>query len=309
MIPNEYSFTRYLAAKKRVDDRSLNQHVRQVLENSIPRTSIEKPLKVLEIGAGIGTMVERLLEWGLLGNAEYTAIDSQTEIIDFAQRGLLQWADQNSYQTSNSGNKLLISTEKKRVQVELLDVDLFDFIASQSDKGTWDLLIAHAFLDLVDVPNTLPKIFTLARKGSLFYFSINYDGLTVLEPIIDFEFDQRVLELYHRTMEQRSRDGHLFGDRHTGRHLFQHIQRSGGRILASGSSDWVVYPDPAGYHQDEAYFLHFIINTIFQALENHPELDSLRFAEWIRQRHIQIERKELIYIAHQIDYIGICPPN
>jgi SAM-dependent methyltransferase len=307
MTPGEYSFRRYLAAKKSVDDRALNHHVMRVMSGSIPRSTIKEPLKVLEIGAGIGTMIERLIEWGLLEYAEYTAIDSESDNIDFAQQYLINWTDQKNYQAVEQGDELIISSEMMDVKVRLIAVDLFDFISSMRGKRTWDLIIAHAFLDLVDLPNTLPQIFTLARNGGAFYFSINYDGLTVLEPVIDHDFDQLVVDLYHRTMERRSKDGQLYGDRHTGRHLFQHIRNSGGQIFASGSSDWVVYPKARGYRQGEAYFLHFIVNTIFQALVDHPELDSTRFAEWIRQRHSQIEREELIYIAHQIDYFGYCP--
>jgi SAM-dependent methyltransferase len=305
----EYSFTRYLTAKKSVDDRALNHHVWQVLKDSMPKSTIKKPLKVLEIGAGIGTMIERLIEWDFLEYAEYTAIDSQADNIDFAQEYLSNWANKKNYHVVELGNELIISSETKNIKVKLIPVDLFAFIASMRGKRTWDLIIAHAFLDLVDIPDTLPQIFALTQEGSKFYFSINYDGLTVLEPAIDHDFDRLVLELYHRTMEQRQKDGLLFGDRNTGRHLFHHIRRSGGQILASGSSDWVVYPEVNSYQQDEAYFLHFIIHTIFQALVGHPDLDSMRFAEWIRQRHFQIERKELIYIAHQIDFFGLCPPN
>jgi hypothetical protein len=306
---SEYSFPRYLAAKKSVDDRALNFHVRQALKASIPRTFGEKPLKVLEIGAGIGTMIERMLEWDLLEYADYTAIDAQIENITFAKRRLLEWGDQNDYQAVEKNGEMFLGRDTTQVKVSLFATDLFDFIASECGKRTWDLLVAHAFLDLVDVPSALPQIFSLAREASWFYFSINYDGLMVLEPEIDFDFDRWVLELYHRTMEHRSRDGQLFGDRYTGRHLFQQIQENGGRILASGSSDWVVYAEPGGYPNDEAYFLHFIIDTIYQALINHPELDNQQFEEWIHQRHAQVERWELIYIAHQIDYFGIFSAN
>jgi SAM-dependent methyltransferase len=306
---NKYSFIRYLAAKKSVDDRALNRQVLQVMGDSLRKLSNEGPLKVLEIGAGIGTMIERLIEWDLLDTCEYTAIDSESENIDFARQRLLDWADQNHFQIVDNGYELQFSSNTAEVLVKLLVVDLFDFLEQFQVSGSWDLLVAHAFLDLVDVPNTLPCIFKLARNAGLFYFSINYDGLTVLEPEIDPEFDHWVLELYHRTMEQRMRDDRHFGDRFTGRHLFQHVQESGGRILASGSSDWVVYPGSGDYHQDEAYFLHFIIDTISLALEDNPELDHQKFVDWIHLRHDQIDRKELVYIAHQLDYFGICSSN
>ena len=309
MTQYEYSFTRYLAAKKSVDNRAINRHVWQVLLESLPQTSANQPLRVLEMGAGIGTMIERMLEWDLFSCADYTAIDTQTENIQHAQRRLLTWATQNGYQAAERTDGLTIGGEGIEVNTKLIDVDLFDFITDQQYFGTYDLLVAHAFLDLLDIPETLPQIFNLGRKESLFYFTINYDGLTILEPIIDQDFDHHVLKLYHRTMNDRIRDGKRFGDSRTGRHLFEHIQISGGQILAAGSSDWFVFPGSGGYPQDEAYFLHFIIHTIYQALNKHPELDASPFEEWIRQRHAQIERQELIYIAHQLDYVGMTQRN
>jgi SAM-dependent methyltransferase len=307
MTPREYSFPRYLAAKKTVDDRALNRQVLHVMGDSLQRLSNERPMKVLEIGAGIGTMIERMIEWDLISNVEYTAIDSELENIEHARQRLLDWAALNNMQIVEKGYELKFSSKTTDVIVKLLDIDLFDFLDLNQGQGKWDLLVAHAFLDLVDVPSTLPKIFNLVNNGGLFYFSINYDGLTVLQPDIDHEFDEVVLELYHRTMEQRMLHGHQFGDRHTGRHLFQNIQTCGGKIIASGSSDWIVYPGSSGYNHDEAYFLHFIIHTIYRALDNHAELDDHRFEDWIRLRHDQIDRQDLVYIAHQLDYFGICP--
>ena len=73
-VPNPYSFTRYLAAKKTVDDRALNHRVWQSLSAALPPFPPGTPLRLLEIGAGIGTMLERMLAWDLLSNAEYTGI-------------------------------------------------------------------------------------------------------------------------------------------------------------------------------------------------------------------------------------------
>jgi hypothetical protein len=33
-------------------------------------------------------------------------------------------------------------------------------------------------------------------------------------------------------------------------------------------------------------------------------LDTIEFAEWLKERHAQIERSELTYIAHQMDFLA-----
>ena len=284
MTPSDYSFTRYLAAKKSVDDRALNEHTWQALEAALPQT----PLQVLEIGAGIGTMIERIVERQLFAaHVTYTAIDAQTANIKEARR------------------RLHTPPESFTLQPEALD--LFDFIAREKGKQTWDLLIAHAFLDLVDLAHTLPLLFSLLKPGGLFYFTLNFDGDTILQPVIDPEIDPKIIALYHRTMDERTIDGRSSGDSHTGRQLFNRVQAAGGELLAAGSSDWVVFAGKDGYPADEAYFLHFIIHTIHQALQGHPELDGSLFEAWIAQRHAQIEAGSLVYIAHQLDFLGRRP--
>src|SRR5262245_5191692 len=97
-IPHTYSFARYLSAKKSVDDRALNRHVWQSLSAALPRPTLEQPLQILEVGAGLGTMVERLCADSILSHATYTAIDLEPALIAEAQRRLPQWATAQGWQ-------------------------------------------------------------------------------------------------------------------------------------------------------------------------------------------------------------------
>ncbi len=303
-MTDSYSFTRYLAAKMSVDDRALNRHVLDRLAYELQQRASDRPLRILEIGAGIGTMVERLLERELLAYAHYTALDALPENIAQAMERLPRWAERSGYQVSRlSESAVDLYKAGTSVCVHFEAMDLFDFVRGEQKKA-WDLLIAHAFLDLMDIPATLPRIFGLLMEGSLFYFSINFDGATLFEPAIDADLDEHIQALYHRTMDERLTAGKPSGDSRAGRHLFGYIQDAGGQILEAGASDWVVFPGIDGYPGDEAYFLHFIIHTIHQALIGHPELDDSRFAAWVTERHAQIEREEMVYIAHQLDFLG-----
>jgi SAM-dependent methyltransferase len=304
-IPESYSFQRYLSAKVSVDDRALNRPVWQALDQSLLLATPQAPLRVLEVGAGNGAMFERMLAWGLLKFAEYTALDADKENIASARQQLPVWADQHGYYVRvTTDGSLVFTTNERLVSLRLEVVDVFDFILSQTGVGTWDLLVAHAFLDLIDIPSALPRLFALCKPGALFYITINFDGATLLEPVIDPAFDELIQDIYHRTMDERTIGGKISGDSRAGRHLFHQIKRAGGEILAAGASDWVVIPGLQGYPQDEAYFLHHIIHTIHQALAGHAALDMQRFERWVSERHAQIERGELVYIAHQLDYVG-----
>ena len=58
------SYSRYLSAKKSVDDRSLNLWVYQKLIEALDAGNRATPLNIVEIGCGIGTLVERFWDWG-----------------------------------------------------------------------------------------------------------------------------------------------------------------------------------------------------------------------------------------------------
>jgi SAM-dependent methyltransferase len=277
-----YDFPRYLAAKKTVDDRALNAHVWQTLRQNLPA----RP-HILEVGAGIGTMVERLAEQQFISTATYTAIDNQSENIATALQRL-----------AHLPNTIRLSLEA---------IDLFDFIEQKQSKQQWDVLIAHAFLDLMDIPATLPQLFSLLKPGGLFYFSINFDGVTILEPAIDPALDAQIEQLYHQTMDGRITNGKRSGDSRSGRHLFGHLRQAEATILAAGGSDWVVFAGADDYPADEKYFLQFILETMHRALAGHPKLDQAQFARWITQRQAQIEAGELVYLAHQLDFLGRWP--
>ncbi|MGH2607189.1 MAG: class I SAM-dependent methyltransferase, partial [Anaerolineales bacterium] len=69
------AFIRYLAAKRRIDDRALNRQVWDAVWSHLGSGEPGRPLRILEVGAGIGTMIERILEWTRVQAASYTALD------------------------------------------------------------------------------------------------------------------------------------------------------------------------------------------------------------------------------------------
>jgi hypothetical protein len=305
----EYSFPRYLLAKQSVDDRALNRHVLETLKSALSVSPLSSVVKVVEVGAGIGTMLVRLLRWGLLPSAtDYTLVDEMPENIAFAREWLSRWAGENGYQveTTSDGLRLLapavgpVSGSKSAhasVSVHLAQQDVFDFIQNKPQKS--DLLIAHAFLDLLPMPESLDRLFSLLKPDGLAWLTVNFDGVSTLEPALDPNMDAHLERLYHHSMDTRPTGG----DSQSGRHLFGHLRSVGAEILAAGASDWVVHAINGKYPADEAYFLHFILHFFESSLNNHPELDGKVFQDWLAERGKQVERGELIYIAHQMDFL------
>jgi len=309
-IDQRNPFVRYLSAKRSVDDRALSRHVLDALRAEVVPGPADRPLRVLELGAGNATMVARLVEWGLVRRAEYVAIDADPVAVADGAAAVPGWAaalglDVAAPAGASAGvHRARLSGRDIQIGVELVHADLFGF---DPGPGRFDLVVANQFLDLVDVPSVLPLLWRWVRPRGAFWFTNNYDGETILEPAIAPALEAQVFALYNRSMDERVRDGRPSGDSRCGRHLFGHLVSSGAEILAAGASDSVVHPIAGRYPRDEAVFLHHILDIIDAELTGHPELDRTGFASWLAARRGQVDAAQLSYVAHQLDFFGRAP--
>ena len=180
-------------------------------------------------------------------------------------------------------------------------------VVSGESTSEGGVIAANAVLDLVDVPAVLPGLLRLLVPGGVYWFTINYDGESIFAP--GHPHDDLIMQAYHRDMDERVRYGRPAGDSRTGRRLFHHLRAAGAPALAAGSSDWVVSAGPDGnYPGDEAYFLRSILNTIRDALRNRQDqVEPADLADWLAERGRQLAAGELVYIAHQLDFVGRSP--
>lgn len=290
--PIEYSFPRYLLAKQSVDDRALNKDVLQSLRAALPTDS----LSIVEAGGGIGTMLTRLLRWKMLPpQVEYTLIDVSPENMDYARDWIPRWAAEFGLQSEAAQDGALrLFDSRRQIRLRLMAADVFE-IAQERSLPPAQLLIAHAFLDLVPLPESLAPLLSLTTD--LAWLTLNFDGVTAFLPTLDPALDARLEQLYHQTMITH-------GDYQTGRKLFQYLPETGMRIEAAGASDWVVFPQEGQYPADEAYFLHVILHFFEQSLSDHPEVDAEAFRHWLETRRQQVEQGKLVYLAHQVDFLA-----
>jgi SAM-dependent methyltransferase len=297
---------RYLTSKQTVDDRALNRFVLERLREELLSRDVVT-LRVLEVGAGLGTMVARLIDWRLLGKAEYSLLDVEASLLEDARTWLLDWAGRRrGLHASTVEDGIRIEGDGGTdVKVRFVRAEIGEFVADAPRLPRADLIIGNALLDLVEVPKLLPRLFELAVPRALYWFSVNYDGETIFQP--EHPDDESFLRLFNRSMDERVRYGRPAGESRTGRHLFGHLRAAGATLLAAGASDWVVHPGEHGYPADEAHFLQVILDTIEEALAQYPEADPQRVASWVGLRRLQANHAELVYLAHQLDFLGRCP--
>jgi SAM-dependent methyltransferase len=191
-----FDYARYLAAKTTVDDRALNRHVVAGLRRLMPAGAP----RVLEVGAGLGTMVARLVDWGVVGAGEYVLLDADRQLLDRSGRWLCEWAAARGLRSGPLPDGLRVGD----LRVRLIHAELGSYLEAAHGAPA-DVVIANAVLDLVDVPTVLPGLLRLLVPGGVYWFTINYDGESIFMP--GHPHDDQIMRAYHRDMDERFRYG------------------------------------------------------------------------------------------------------
>ena len=298
------AYIRYLAAKKYVDDRALNRRVWQTLKSNLPSTNQRKKLDVVEFGAGIGTMFQRSIAWELSPHFNYTMVEKNSDYLTAFRSQAFQSRQSSDFTLAWQNNTHAdVNFTGGDGSIEIVCADLYDVISNHNNYRRWDLIIAHAVMDLVNINDVLTGFEQLVKPGGLLYLSLNYDGLTLFLPSFDPDFEHHLLERYHDSMDQRIIGGRPSGSSRSGRVLFSLLIQRKLPILATGSSDWIVYPQAQGYLDQDATFLEAILQTIKEAMHHDNQLDPRRLAAWINHRKAQINSAELLFMARNIDFL------
>src|SRR5262249_7863908 len=185
--PMTFDYARYLAAKTTVDDRALNRHVLAELCRLMPAGAP----RVLEVGAGLGTMVARLMDWGTVGAGEYILLDADRRLLDRSRRWLCDWAAARGLRSDLLPDAVRVGD----LRVRLVHAGLGSYLEAPvlvrgatlltgghprapdgpeppAHGAPADVLIANAVLDLVDVPAVLPGLLRLLVHGGVYWFTI-----------------------------------------------------------------------------------------------------------------------------------------
>ncbi|QLG49940.1 class I SAM-dependent methyltransferase [Natrinema halophilum] len=303
--PDRYSFRRYLDSKRSVDRRARNRRVADAFRRALER--FDEPVELCEVGAGTGAMIETILEWTADTEVRYTAIDTESDIVEAARDGISDRVADRGHDPGRSAGTLFIDRDGAAFEIEFRTDDALAHLTDHAES--YDVVVAQAFLDLTDVRAALEAVVNGLRPGGVAYFPITFDGVTSLLPAVDPELEDRIERRFHRRMDTTEKAGGETGDSNAGRHLLTAVPATGSRVVAAGGSDWIVRPNDDGYEADEAYFLHHIVDTIESALEADGAIDAERLRAWAAIRHEQVEAAELVYLAHQLDVLGRWPAS
>ena len=290
-------FQRYLRAKRTVDDRALDRRTVELLAEGLAARAedTDGPLRILEIGAGIGTMLARLVEWDILpaGEIRYTAVDIGAENVETLPDYLREWAEEGPLSVTDNTPLSLVGPDR-RIEVEAVRAEAVGYAA---DVEGYDLLIGAALLDILEREG-LPRLLGALAPGGCYYFPITFDGATRFRP--SHPADRTVEAHYHDHMDAKPG-----GDSRAGDAVLTRLQRmEGARLSAAAGSDWVVRPVDGAYPGDEAYFLRHILDTVEEAVGEITDGEFAVLDSWLARRREQLAAAELLYATHQLDFLG-----
>ncbi|OVE86254.1 hypothetical protein [Natronolimnobius baerhuensis] len=295
----------YLEAKRTVDDRALNRRVLERFQTELPDTD---PVRIVELGVGVGTMITRLAAWGLLPErVSYRAVDHDRKTIERAQSLVPAELETLGYDVSQSttadaNTETLIadhSEDRTRLEITLEQADALTL------EATADVVIAAAFLDLVDADAAVPALEAMLEDGGLLYAPITYDGGTGFAP--RDPLDSHLEQAYHRHMDEH-RDG---GRSDAGRHLLTELPARDWTVLESGGSNWIVRPSADnGYPDAERVVVEHVLETIDDAVAevvSTQETDAIPARDrqrWLERRLDELERGDLVYTVTNLDVLA-----
>lgn len=305
--PNTYDLTRYLTAKRTIDARARNRRVWRRFIDVVNEKDKAAPLRVLEVGGGVGATAEQILAATAVPDIAYTLVDLSEANVARALENLRRWASDHEYACEAEDQTLRMHGRDRRYTVRVEAADVFDFLAATD--ATWDVFVAQAFWDLVNLDEAFARLRPALAPDAVLYFPLHFDGLTAFVPATDPDLDARILQAYHRTMDERVTDYGGSGGSRTGRKLLLALRDLGASLLAAGGSDWVVAAGPEGFTDDEAYFLHHILHFVETSVAARESVAPDDLSRWVRQRRLQIEDDTLIYVAHQLDVLGRWTPS
>ena len=297
----ETAFADYLAAKFALDERSLNPEVRSAFWSvlrALPR------IECLDVGAGAGATIRRLLASSLTQPLSLTALDSDPALLELAR-------DSTAAHLRALGLELHVEEGAIRAQGAWDTAIRFaaEELKSHRPRRAYNVITAHAVLDILPLAPALRSFAAWLEPGGHLYATINYDAETALsEPYEDRKFEIELLDYYNYSMEIRRVDGQPTGGAYCGRRLAELLPECGFTVLVQGSSDWDMAPLLGRYRDDDVVCLNALLEMIFSEGQRSGLFRPDLLERWHADRRCLVQQGRLALHVHHTDVLARYEP-
>ena len=289
-------FADFLAAKYALDERSLNPSVAGAWVRGLEHVPV---LDCLDVGAGTGATVRRMLEWRPSRPWCLTLLECDCELIECARVGALQLLTERGYRPAWRGERL--ESEDAHFALRFVAGEL----ESYRPQARFDAIVAHAVMDLVSLDAALERFVQWLRPEGYLYATIDYDGATELgPPYRDALFEAELVACYDASMEARRRNGESTGGAHCGERLQALLPRYGFDIVCAGRSDWHIRPIGGRYPDQDEVCLAVLTGFIAKEAIAADRFDVEAVARWREDRLRQIETRQLAMRVRNCDVLA-----
>jgi ubiquinone/menaquinone biosynthesis C-methylase UbiE len=281
------AFADYLAAKFALDERSLNCEVRGAFLEGLQRLP---HIECLDVGAGTGATLRRLLQSGLSTPLSVTLLDRDRDLLEQARAGLAGWLQASAMPPAI------------RFVAEALN--------DHRPDRRYNVITAHAFLDIMPLTQALRLFSGWLQPGGYLYASLNYNGETVLADAYENgAFEGQLLDYYNHTMETRPRrrPGHGRGVLRTASHgAPAGIRVSRARLR---QLDWHIAPLQGRYRDNDAVCLTALLEMIRSEAQRSDLFRREELDRWHDDRQRRVQEGRLAMHVHQTDVLARFEPK
>jgi SAM-dependent methyltransferase len=280
----------WLALREPADARARSSGVVETLKSRLK----PGPLSIIDLGAGTGANL-RYLAPRLGGKQDWLLVDSDSELLGVARKGLVEWARGLDAQVAANANGISIASHSFSAAVRTRKLDLArELEALPLPHGC--LVTASALLDLVS-RNWLEALAEACRDSSAsVLLALTYDGrMTLTPPEPD---DELARALFNRHQRNDKGFGPALGPAAAEAALRAFADR--GYALHTAASDWRLGRD------EQRLQAELLAGWLAAAAEIEPELRS-RLARWSARHGRRIAAGESTLVVGHSDLAGIPP--
>lgn len=281
-----FDYPRYLKALQPVNARAQSDALyEQFLDALATRAAaVDRPLRLLEIGAGRGDQMQRVLA-------------------DARAHGLPLWYEALEPNDANRAvtRQLAVSEQREGSRATIHPNDFLSFAASLADPR-YDAVVARSVLDLMPLLDALSAINKITYTSWILYAPLTFGMVTRLASQVSektLNTENKVLSIYHNTILEKTKLVNKIIPPHK---IASWANNKSGSV-AMRSSDWVVNPSNMMYKNDEAYVIACILGFMYDEAISAGSIKKAALDAWWQARTSMLQQKKLIYTANQFDLL------